>query len=118
MTAIAILGAFALLGDLLLAMWWFEARDERRSRAAEPEAAAPTPESVLLELAELYENDPELIADDLRGIATFAGSAAYGDLFGQPGGWSAQERDRLVRDLLDRICPDYTARSTPKGAAS
>jgi hypothetical protein len=77
-----------------------------------------TPEALILSLADAFDYDREQIADELRGIAAYADSAAYGRLLGHAPSWSTTERDRLVRDLLDRIAPEYTARSTPKGAAS
>ena len=80
-------------------------------------ADTPAPEQVVLALADWLDYDPEAL-DDLRQIAGLAFDAGMGARLHQLPGWSAQERDRLVRDVLNRIAPHYAPTPTTEGAAT
>lgn len=100
-----------LIAALRVADWVDDLRD-----TAARAAVTPSPERVLLEIADLVDYEADAV-DALRQIAMCARSASGAERMGLPPGWAARERDRLVDDLLDQAVPAYTARKRARHAA-
>lgn len=88
-----------------LSLWALKVADDRRRTRLEDR---PLPEDVILGLAQRYTQDPGLAREELSRLTAAHREIEYGVRTGRPDQDAVQQRDELLRRLLQPVAPEYT----------